>query len=574
MQANILQTGDNSTNFAYTAAFTQGPDPTQTSSTSGDALASFLLGTPLSASVSPAIALALETKYSAIYLQDNWKVSSRVTLNLGFRYEYETPFTERYNRLTNFDPNAAVPLTGVAGLHGAITFPGVAGESRYDSKAYADHFEPRVGFAWHAFPKTVVHGGGGLFYDTLWGAEGEQPSNYGISGFTAATSMVTSLNGVTPYNTVDNPYPTGLNVASGSSLGPATFLGQSVSAAERNLKAPYAEQWNLGVQQLLTTNLSLDVVYVGTHGLHEPANLTLDQLPDSALALGSALNTLVPNPFYGQIATGQLAAPTVSRAQLLRPYPQFTSVTATNENWGQSRYNALEVSLEKRFTSGFSLQVEYTWSKLLDQGSGQFFGETLGGGGTVQDYNNLKAEMSTSLLDETHRVVGDVIYKFPFYRDEAGVLGHVLGGWTISALPSFISGDPLAISSATNGTDSQGGGQRPNWNGQNPVLHNHTVSKWFNTADFSAPPAFQFGNTPRTFNFLRSDWTRNIDASLQKDERLHGNLHMQLRLDAFNMDNTPTFQPPNTSYGSSQFGAVSAQANQPRVIQLGVKVLY
>lgn len=572
IQANVLQTADNSTGFAFSAAFTQGPNPTQASTTAGDALASFLLGTPDSASVNPSPALALESKYSAVYVQDDWKVLNNLTLNLGFRYEYETPFTERFNRLSNFDPSAAVPLTGVPALHGALTFVGVNGQSRYDTTAYADHLEPRFGFAWHILTNTVVHGGGGLFWDTLWGCCGEQSSNYGISGFTAATPMVTTLNGVTPYDTISNPYPTGLNAATGSSLGTATLLGQSISAPERDLKTPYTEQWNFGIQQQLAQNLSIDLTYVGTHSLHDPGTATLDQLPDSALSLGNALNTLVPNPFYGQIATGQLSRPQVSQAQLLRPYPQFTQVSSLR-NWAQSRYNALEVMLAKRYSSGFSLQVGYTWSKMIDQGSGSFSGESLGGG-AIQDWNNLQAETSTSLLDQTNRVVGDVIYAFPFYRNQSGIVGHLLGGWTISALPSFISGDPLGITSATNSTDSQGGGQRPNWNGKDPALSNHTVAKWFDTSDFSTPPAFHFGSTPRTFGNLRSDWIRNIDTSLQKNARLHENLHLQLRVDAFNMDNTPTFAPPNTAFGSADFGVVSAQQNLPRSIQLGVKLLY
>ena len=572
IQGNILQSADNSTSFGYGAAFTQGPNPNQASATTGDALASFLLGTPVSASVNPSPALALQTKYSAVYLQDDWKVQNTLTLNLGFRYEYETPFTERFNRLSDFDPNAAVPLTGVPGLQGALTFVGVNGESRYSSDAYADHFEPRFGFAWHMFPKTVLHGGGGFFYDTLWGCCGESSSGYGISGFTTATSMVTSLNGVTPYNTMSNPYPGGLNAATGSSLGAATLLGQTISATQRDLKTPYTEQWNLGIQEQLAKNLSLDLTYVGTHSLHDPSSMTLDELPDSDLTLGNALNTLVANPFYGQIATGSLSTPEVSEAQLLRPFPQFTGIT-TLHNWPQSSYNAMEAMLEKRYSSGFSMQIEYTWSKMMDQGSGYIAGESLGGGST-QDWNNLKAERSISSLDQTNRVVGDVIYAFPFYRNEYGIMGHVLGGWTISALPSFISGDPLGISSATNGTDSQGGGRRPNWNGQDAALAHHTIAKWFNTSYFSTPPAFQFGNTPRNFGNLRSDWIRNIDVSLHKDERLHDKLHLQLRVDAFNMDNTPTFAPPNTSYGSATFGVVSSQQNQPRSIQLGLKISY
>ncbi len=572
IQANILQTGDASNDFAFTPAFTQGPNPTTASPTAGDALASFLLGTPQTASVTPAPALALETKYSAVYVQDDWKILNTLTLNLGFRYEYETPFTERFNRLSDFDPTAAVPLTGMQGLHGALTFVGVDGQPRYDTIAYADHFEPRFGFAWHIFTNTVVHGGGGLFWDALWGCCGEQGANYGISGFTSATPMVTTLNEVTPLNTLSNPYPTGLNIASGSSLGAATLLGQSINSPERNLKTPYTEQWNLGIQHQIAPNLSLDLTYVGTHSLYNPDTETLDQLPDSALAQGNALNSLVPNPFYGQIATGQLSEPTVSQAQLLRPYPQFVEITSET-NWPQSHYNALEVMLEKRYGGGLSLQVAYTWSKMMDQDSGNFSGETLGGG-AVQNWNNLKAEMSTSLLDQTNRLVGDVIFALPFYRSQSGLVGHLLGGWLISSLPSFISGDPLGISSATNTTDSQGGGQRPNWNGQDAALSHHTVAKWFNTSDFSTPAPFTFGNTPRTFGNVRSDWIRNIDISLQKNSRLPGHLSLQLRIDAFNMDNTPTFAPPDTSFGDPTFGVVSAQQNLPRSIQLGVKLLY
>lgn len=574
LQANILQTADNSTLYAFTAAFTQGPNPSQSSSTAGDALASFLLGTPNTASVTPSPALALQTKYSAGFVEDNWKVSDSLTLNLGLRYEYETPYTERFNRLTMFSPNASVPLTGVAGLHGALSFVGVNGNSRYDFNPQYNQVSPRLGFAWHARPNTVVSGGGGLFYDTVWGAQASTPSSYGISGFTASTTMVTTLDGITPFDTLGNPYPSGLNPVSGSSLGSATLLGQAVSAIEPNqMKTPYAAQWNFGIEQQLGSNWLFNIKYVGTHSVHEFTALTLDQLPDSALALGSALNNLVPNPFYGQIATGTLAQAKVSEAQLLRPYPQFTGVTLPEASWPEARYNSLNVTLQKRFSHGFDFLSAYTWSKLIDQDAGGFSGETLGGG-AIQDYNNLKAELSTSTLDQTHRLVSSAAYQLPFFVSESGITGHVLGGWQLSTVTSFISGDPLGISSATNGTNSQGGGQRPNWNGQDPSLAKHTISHWFNTSNFTTPLAFHFGNTPRTFNYLRSDWVRNIDLSLHKDTHLTESMNLQLRVDAFNMDNTPTFAPPNTSYGSAQFGVVSAQQNAPRTIQLGVKLLY
>ena len=573
IQANIEQTADNSTNFAFTSAFTQGPNATQSTATAGDALASFLLGTPASGGVTPSPALALETKYYAAFVQDNWKATSRFTLNLGVRYELETPKTERYNRLTNFDPNAAVPLTAPGlDLHGALSFVGVNGNSRYQSNVNANHVSPRVGFAWQLNPATVVRAGGGLFYSNNWGG-GLSPPAYGISGFTAATSMVSTLNGVTPFGSLSNPYPTGLNPASGSSLGAATLLGQSVTFTDRNLKTPYTIQWNADVQQLFPHSWVLDIAYVGTHSLFEPVDLTLNQLPDADLALGNALLKQVPNPFRGQITTGALSQPTVSQAQLLVPYPQFTGVTSDRATRAEARYNSLQVKLEKRFTNGFNFLSGYTWSKTLDQTLGAFSGETLGGG-NIQDYNNLKAELSTSLDDQTHRLVSGTLYQLPFFRQQLGIKGHVLGGLEISALTSFISGSPLGITSATNGTFSQGGNQRPNWNRQNPSLGHHTTARWFNTSVFNTPPAFQFGNTPRTFNNVRSDWIRNIDLSLHKNTHLTEKLNLQFRADAFNMDNTPTFQPPNTSFGSSQFGVVSAQQNTPRSIQLAVKLLY
>ena len=463
MQANILQTADNSNSFAFTSGFTQGPNPASPASNSGDALASFLLGvpapSPAASSVNPSPALAIQTKYSAIYIQDDWKATKALTLNLGLRYDYETPYTERHNRLTNFDPNDTVPLTGVQGLKGALSFPGVDGHNRYDSIAYADHIAPRIGFAWHVFSRTVLHGGGGVFYDALFGPAGEAPPSYGISGFTAATNMLSTLDGYTPNtdlsspydNTLSNPYPNGLATPTGSSLGAATLLGQAVTASDRNLKAVSATQWSFGLQQQLSGSWVIDVSYVGNQGFHEPTNLSLDQLPDSDLALGTALSTKVTNPFYGEAnTTGLLASPTITRGQVDRPYPQFNGVTSANATWSQSRYNALEINLQRKFSKGVSFQSSYAWSKFIDQNgtSGTFFGETLGGG-AIQDYNNLKAETSTSSLDQTHHIVSDVMYQLPFYQNQGGLMGRIAGGWEISAITTFASGDPLGFTMAT-----------------------------------------------------------------------------------------------------------------------------
>ena len=365
IQLNTLQTGDASNGFSFSNAFTQGPNAAQATNTAGVALASFLLGLP-SGSVNPSPALAMETKYYSAFFQDDWKVTKNFTLNLGVRYDVETPRTERYDRLTNFDYSAASPLQ-VSGLNlrGGLAFVNTGGLPRYQANIDTNNVAPRVGFSWHVDPKTVIRGGAGLFYGTNWGF-GAQGSQFGISGFTAATSLVSSLDGVTPVATLSNPYPTGLNAATGSSLGAVTLLGQDITFFDRGNVTPYTGQWNFNVQRELPKSVLLDVSYVGTRGLKLQMSPERNQSPDSALALGGNLRTLVANPFYRVITNGALSGATVSRAQLLRPYPQFTSMISTVANIGSSNYHALQVKIEKRYSKNLTLLAAYTYSKMID----------------------------------------------------------------------------------------------------------------------------------------------------------------------------------------------------------------
>jgi hypothetical protein len=569
---NTLQTDDASTQFNFTSAFTQGPNPTTPTAATGDALAAFLLGIP-GGSVTPSPAVALQSLYYGAFVQDQWHVTNKLTLNLGLRYEIETPRTERFNQLTNFNSQTVPPLNAPGlNLHGALAFVNTGGLPRTQSEYDGNNFAPRVGVAWHVTPKTVVRSGFGISYGTNFGIGGA-PSGFGVSGFDTVTSINTSNDGVTPIVYLDNPYPNGLNRASGSSRGAATQLGQSVTFYDRRNLTPYALQWNFDVQRELLFGWVLDTAYVGTRGLKFPANLVLNQLPDSALSLGDALRTQVPNPFFGQIAIGSLSGRTISRAQLLRPYPQFDSVTSAAATWAPSNYHALEVKLEKRFAKGFTFLASYTYSKTMDYSTGPFNGESLGGGG-VQDNNNTRADYSTSSLDQTQRLIANTVYALPFFRTQQGIVGHVLGGWEAGIVASFYSGSPLGVTSAVNNTFSQGGAQRPNWNGQNPALSRPSPSQWLNPSVFSVPAPYTFGNAPRTFNGVRSDRTNNVDLSLHKNTHITERLQLQFRAESFNLTNTPVFAPPNTTFGSPAFGTVSSQANQPRVLQLALKLLY
>lgn len=572
IQFNNQQTGDAATNFNFSPQWTQGPNANQSSATAGLGLATFLLGIP-SGGVSPVPALALTTKYYALFLQDSWKATAKLTINWGLRYDYETPRTDRFNQLTNFDYGAASPLR-VPGLdlRGGLTFVGVDGTSRYNANPDRNNFAPRLGIAYRLTPKTIIRTGGGIFYATTTGVGGGA-GPFGVSGFAASTSIVTSLDGVTPVVNWSDPYPSGFNRPTGSSQGLSTLLGQTIQFYDRGNVTPYSGQWNFNIQRELPGSVVFEVGYVGTRGLHLIENRAFNQLPDSALALGDALRTQVPNPFFGSITVGALASRTVARAQLLRPYPQFDGVGSQSASWASSTYHALQTRAEKRYASGFTMLGTYTWSKNMDYGTGPFGGETLGAS-SFQNNNNLAADWASSTLDQTHRVTANAVYELPFFRNSTGAARTVLGGWQIGAIWTAYSGGPLGITSAVNNTFSQGGGQRPNWNGQNPCVENPTPERWLDASVFSVPAAYTFGNAPRTFNGCRSESISQVDATVTKNTRFGERWNAQFRAEAFNLLNSVRFSPPNQNFGNPQFGVVNAQQNQPRVLQFGLKLLF
>ena len=571
-QMNLYQTGANSPIFTFAPTWTQGPNPVAASNTAGYGLATFLLGIP-TGTMQYVPALAMTTKYVAFFLQDSFKVAPRFTLNYGVRWDFETPRTDRFNQLTNFDYNAKPPLdTAGLNLRGGLIFTGVNGVSRSQANLDWNNFGPRLGFAWRIGDKTVFRGGGGIFYSNNWGV-GTGSATFGSSGFLAANTIVTSLDGVTPIATMSSPYPTGVVHASGSTLGPATQLGQSIDFYDRGNVTPYSAQWNFTIQRQLHNTMVLEIGYTGSRGLKWPQGLTLNQIPDSYLALGNDLRTQVANPFHGQIASGILASPTIAKVQLLRPYPQFDTITSDLANIANSTYQAMEVKVEKRYAAGINIVGSYTYSKSIDLGIGAFAGESVSAG-TIQNYNDLRNEYAPSALDQTHRFVGNVVYELPFYRAQHGPVGRLVGGWEVGAILTMYSGSPLGISEATSTTFAQGGGQRPNWTGVSAKIANPTVDKWFDTAQFTLAAPYTFGNVARTLGGLRSSALHELDFTLNKTTTLHERYKLQVRAECFNLTNTPQFAPPATSLGAAGFGTVSAQNNLPRIVQLALKFLF
>jgi hypothetical protein len=572
IQLNALQDGANTPVFSFAPTYTQGPNATAASSTAGAALAAFLLGIP-GGSAAPAPSLAMTTKYYALYLQDNYKVTTRLTLNMGVRWEYMTPKTDRYNQFDNFNYSAVPPITAPGlNLHGALSYVGVNGVSRYQSNTDLNHFAPRLGFAYRVNDKTVIRGGGGIFFADNWGT-GTGSTGFGSDGFFTTTSIVTSLDGATPIVSLSNPFPTGLITPTGNKLGAATLLGQVIDFYDRNNATPYSASWHFSVQRELRKDMMLEVGYTGSRGLKMPLGVQLNQIPDADLSLGNGLRTLVPNPFYPQITSGVLASSTVAYAQLLRPYPQFDQITSQQADLANSSYHALEVKFEKRYSHGLTVLGSYTYSKNMDIGIGSFSGDNVSGG-VIQDYNYLKGEYAPSALDQTHRFVGNAVYEIPFMKDQKGVVGRILGGWETGFILSLYTGSPLGISESTNTTDAQGGNQRPNWTGKSASLSNPTPQEWFDTSQFTLAPQYTFGNLARTLGGLRSDGLKELDFTINKTFEIHERLRLQFRAECFNLTNTPQFSPPATALGAAGFGSVSSQNNQPRIVQLALKLLF
>jgi hypothetical protein len=557
-------TSNSSGAYAFGRTFTQGPDPQTSSTLGGYGLATFLLGDPTSGSAGITTDTSDSMKYSAAFVQDDWKVNQRLTLNLGMRWEYEGPVSERRNVFPNFDPNVASPLaasSGLPNLKGGYIFPGTNGIPRGLTDVSKKNFGPRFGFAYQFDPKSVLRGGYGISYIPTFGPGGTASG----AGFSTSTSMVASLNsaGIFPTNSFADPFPTGLVMPTGNSLGLMTLVGQSASVGPwRDLHRGYSQQWNLTLQRQPWNNWLFELGWVGNKGTHITMGQSLDQLNyQQYLSLGSQLTSTVTNPFYGQISTGTLAAKTITLRQSLLPYPQFTGVSS-NAYIGDSIYHALTFKVEKRFSKGFSLLGSYVFSKLIDDIPST--GRTGAVPGTsVQDYNNLRGERSRSYQDQPQRVVITGSWEIP-YHPSSSALKYIAGGWQVNGINTMQSGRPIAIAATITG-----GGDRPNVvTGADVTPANQSLSQWFNTAAFTQPASFTLGNSTRVLNGINGPALFNIDGSVFKYFPIKEAMKLQFRAEVFNLTNTPSFEVPGRTFGSSTFGVVTATTSPAHVREM------
>ncbi|MBV9442950.1 MAG: TonB-dependent receptor, partial [Acidobacteriaceae bacterium] len=567
--------GPSGSTFNFSSSFTQGPTPTAASSSAGLGFASFLLGTGDSGSINnvqPGQFIIYH--FYGAYFQDDWKITPKLTLNLGLRYDFNAPWHEKHNRINSWDGTTPVQIGGL-NLHGGLQFPGVNGLPTGQFDTNRDNFAPRFGFAYSPDTKTVVRGGFGIFFGPINGAAYTSNSTPN-TGFTATTQWTSTVNGITPVSYLSNPFPNGLQAAPGSTQGLLTLLGQTIYTMDRGRVTPYSEQWNFGIQRTLPRGLLADISYAGSHGLHLFGPLNYDQLPDQYLSLGSDLRTLVPNPFFGIITSGPLSTATVQKAQLLRPYPQFNSVIATNNSYGDSIYHSLQIKVERRFANGFGMLLAYTYSKLIDDvlpstANLGFAGETFSAG-NIQDYYNRRNERSVADFDTPNYLTLNGNWELPFgkgkpFLSNSAVGNATLGGWQLNGILNYHTGQPLGLTTSSNTANNFGTALRPNYVGGNVMTPGPVEDKlndYFNVSAFAVPAPYTLGNTGRLLPYLRGPNAFGLDISMFKNIAIYERLHMQFRAEAFNILNHPQFDLPNTVIGSATAGVISNQVNRPR----------
>lgn len=546
--------------FRFTSQGSDRPGATGT----GLSLASFLLGQVQNFSIDLQQQEFRErARVLELFVQDDWRPTPRLTVNAGLRYTLNFPSTEVDDQSAIFDLETQ-----------KLEYAG-RDNPRSARELHWDNLGPRLGFAYQLGARTVARAG----YALVWIEQAGITTPFTQPQFPFLQNVTQrSLDAIRPAFVLSQGptvNPLGLTADAG--------LGQSVYGVSRDLGSGYAQQWNVALQRELGKDLAVEVAYAGSKGTHIGVpDTNINQLTVEQLATGSALLARVPNPCFGIVpASSSLGGATVPLAQALRPYPCFNTVSLYRNNVGNTSYHALQAKVEKRFSHGLSALVSYTWSKLIDTASSVFDASILAGpvaNFPVADSYNPKLERDVSTGDIPHNLVASFVWDLPWGQGRRfsprGIVGVLANGWQLAGIATLQSGVPIAVTQVTNFNAFAGfGTQRPNVVGD-PRLSSvdQDPSRWFNTDAFQVAPQFTLGNSSR--NPVRGPSYRNVDLALIKRTPLgSGRTSLELRLEAFNLTNTPPLGAPNGVLGSPGFGSITT-AGDPRVLQLGMKVLF
>jgi hypothetical protein len=583
--------GNPSGTYGFTGNWTNSPAVNNTT-IFGQDMAQFLLGLPSSGSLDLNTQSTAQSKYLAVFINDDWRVKSNLTLNLGLRWEHDFPETERYNRSVNgFDPNATNPISAAAAAAyaaspipqvpagqfkalGGLTFPGAGQPGIYNTNSKI--FSPRFGFAWTPKAlgnKTVLRGGFGILVDPILLPAPNQP------GFSQTTQVTLPGTLIPPFTaTLSDPFPQGFQQPSGSSKGTGTFLGQSITLYDPQVRNPYTERWEFSIQHQLPGQMVLEVAYIGSHTMHQPITTSLNYVPARFLstlpgrdtATINLLTGTVPNPLKGLLPNGGgLNSATVALQQLTVPFPQFpintngsttTGVFMQGNPAGSSYFQSLNVRLQKRFTHGLVLINNFVWNKLIDRLA----------------YLNPSDPAPEKRLSSDSRPLRNVLastYYLPIGRGKKinlqnRVVDSLAGGWGVSGIFTLQSGPMLTW------------GDYIYYGGPLNLQPHQPNGLAFDINQFNTVTAQQRASDIRTFdnqfNNLRRDPVKQLDVTMTKNFAFSesGRKYAQIRFEAFNVTNHVTFGAPNTTPTNAAFGTIAAQANTPRRIETGLKLVW
>jgi hypothetical protein len=519
----------------------------------------------------------------ALHFQDDWKIARNLTLTLGLRYEIESPLSERHNRsVRGFDPNAPLSISAAAraayarnptpevpisqfNVAGGVTFAGVNGEPETLWNRDRNNFMPRIGLAYTMTPKTVIRASYGVFHAFMGVRRGDVIQ----SGFSYTTNLIPTLDGVNYIALINNPFPDGITEPPGSSLGPETFLGQAISFFEPNLKTPYNQRWNFGIQRELPGRTVLELSYAGSRGTGIEITRDLNATPVEYLSTSpvrdnernSYLTANLPNPFAGLLPGTGRNGTNISRQSLFAAYPQFTTLQTTT-NQGYSTYHSFAIEVDRRFSKGLTVQGGYTLSKFMEATA------YLNGGDPMPAY-------TISDQDIPHRFTMSFIYELPFGK------GRALGASAPRGLNALISGWQVQGIHVRQSGVALGFGNMLFYGDIKKIAlpsDQRAVERWFDTSMFERSNQRALVSNrrvaPLRFSGVRGPGPVNWDLSILKNTNIVEKVNMQIRGEFLNATNTPFFANPNTDQYNTAFGTISAQSGYARRIQLGIKLIY
>jgi hypothetical protein len=568
-------------NFSFTTGLTGNP---LSPAGNGVGLATFLLGEVSSGTLGYRPFFQSRATPLALYFQDDWKVTSRLTLNMGVRYDASYGFKEIHDRHSNFEPFQINPESK---LPGTLVYSGKNGVPQSYIDVDKNNIGPRFGFAWApgGDGKTAIRGGYGLIYLPIESGA-IVPDNQNALGFSVDTQFVGAGGGpVRAFKFSEGP--SAVLQPLGAAGGPSAFRGQNVRFQARSSATGYMQQWNFAIQRALFAGWTMQAAYVGSKGTKLfGGNYDMNQLDPQFFSQGLALQDQLPNPFFGQIATGALSGRTVARSQLLRPFPDYLQVTTWASPNLASSYHSLQISAEKRFSQGLSMLVSYTKSKLLTECAAIGGGNS--GDGCTGEYRigrfNRRLDRSIDQDDIASRLVMSGVYEIPvgkgrtFMKSAHPIVNGMFGGWQANGIGTIQSGLPLAVRGANNFT----GINYPDVL-RDPTLpaDQRTPVRWFDTDAFRNPANFVIGNAPRTLPSTRGPGLADISLSFFKNFALGERAKIEARGEFFNVFNHVNYNNPNVSFtpaangqnNNANFGRITSALDARRV-QVGMRIAF